>query len=69
MIRLSSDELINLTIGELEKFANRYAYLHNKNVEEVKREVIEMHIKAVKGLPNRKDLHHYFDNTFIDNRK
>lgn len=53
MIRLSKDELLNLNINELQKYAEKYAYIHNKDVNDVKNEIINLHIEALKSVKSK----------------
>ena len=65
MIRLTDEELLNLTIGDLEKYAEEYAYLHKLDVNEVKLEIIDLHTKVFNGTVfNRKFTQDTFDTLF-----
>lgn len=70
MIRLTDEELLNLTIGDVQKYAEYYAYLHKRDVEEVKLEIIELHTRVFNGTVfNRKFNQDTFDTLFNKKKK
>ena len=70
MIRLTDEELLNLTIKEVQFYAEKYAYLHNKDVNEVKLEIINLHTSVFnRTIFNNKYNQDMFDTLFNKKKK
>jgi hypothetical protein len=68
MIRLSQEQLLNLTIEEVQRYSERYAYLHKKNINDVRNEVIKLHLEALDNVKSKIN-HNVFDKLFNDKKK